>query len=504
MQATGHLLLTGATGFLGRYLLRELLSAGYHVAVLARSTAARTASERIAALRAWCEETTGRCLPAPTVLCGELTLPDLGLSPGDRCWLDAHCRSVIHAAAQTVLRQTPDGEPTRSNVDGTRHLLDLCVRLGIKEFHHLSTAFVCGNRTGPIQEDELDCGQDFRNAYERSKWEAERRVRQMARIRATIYRPSVIVGDSRTGHTSVYQGFYRFLELADRLAEPTGRGRRVLRLRLPFHGNEPRNLVPVDWVARAVVTIVNRPARYGKTYHLVAPVPVRADDIKQAAENVLCIDGVRWSGPGPLTAPSAAEEVFREGLQEYWAYFQGDPAFDCRNTQSALSDLPAPQVDAALLERLIRYAAADNWGRAARRERLAPQQTDCAHYVERFFPEAAPRSRLARLPLDAIVALDIAGGGRWSCEWRGGRLVEVRRGQRPEAEATYRLDQTTFMAVVRGRLSPTDAFFARRIEISGHIEKALKLAVLFGHFVREFPYPPSLSREKTHGAACPG
>src|SRR5262249_28736296 len=159
--------------------------------------------------------------------------------------------------------------------------------------------------------------------YEKSKFEAERRVGASRHVRATIYRPSVIVGDSRTGFTSSYHGLYRFLELGTRLAStpaaPTpapagspapnagGRGRRILPLRLPFTGDEPRNLVLVDWVARAIVAIVNQPHHHGRTYHLVArrPTPVRA--IKEVAEELLAIDGVSWTTPDARPTPTPLE-----------------------------------------------------------------------------------------------------------------------------------------------------------------------------------------------------
>ncbi len=142
----------------------------------------------------------------------------------------------------------------------------------------VSTAFVCGDRAGPVAEEELDCGQGFHNDYERSKFEAERRVRTARGLHPTVYRPSVIVGDSVTGFTSSYHGPYRFLELGTRLAAPPrlpGSPQR-LPLRLPFSGDEPRNLVPVDWVARAIVRIVGQPWWHGRTYHLVAAATDRA------------------------------------------------------------------------------------------------------------------------------------------------------------------------------------------------------------------------------------
>jgi hypothetical protein len=276
----------------------------------------------------------------------------------------------------------------------------------------------------------------------------------------------------------------------------------VLRLRLPYRGDEPRNLVPVDWVSKAVVTILNRPVWHGRTYHLVATVPVRANEIKRVAENLLAIDGVTWAGSGPLAEPTSVEEVFREGFQEFWPYFQGDPVFDCRNTLAALPDLPAPEIDAALLSRLIRFAVADRWGRGKQRAQAKRNGVNCAHYIEQFFPEAAARSSLTKLPLDAIVAFEIDGSGEWSFEWRGGQLTNVRRGVRPDTEATYRLSSATFGDVVTGKQSAQEAFSERRITVRGNIEKALKLAVLFGQFVQDFPYSPR--REDGHDAACTG
>src|SRR5208283_2673464 len=218
-----------------------------------------------------------------------------------------------------------------TNVHGTQGLLDLCQSLGLEEFHHVSTAFVCGQREGIIYEDELDQGQSYHNAYEESKLEAEQRVRRFPGIQATIYRPSVIVGDSRTGYTSAYQGIYRFIELAARLARlacrplasEMGSERTFLPLRLPFTGDEPRNLVPVDWVSRAIVELVQRPQAHGRTYHLVSPRPVLSRDIKEIAEKELGVEGARWAGAEVLTDPTPLEQMFLDHLEEYWPYFQG-------------------------------------------------------------------------------------------------------------------------------------------------------------------------------------
>ncbi len=218
MQTSGYTLLTGATGFLGRYLLRELLAAGRHVAVLARDARSRPAEERVRELlAAWPEPPRDRSAN-PVVLAGDLDAPHLGLSLAQRAWLARRCSCIVHAAADVALRRTQARDPWTTNVEGTQRLLDLCAAAGIGELHHVSTAFVCGSRPGPVLEDEFDCGQVLHNDYERSKFEAERRVRACPQVRVTVYRPSVIVGDSQSGFTSSYHGFYRFLELGSRLA----------------------------------------------------------------------------------------------------------------------------------------------------------------------------------------------------------------------------------------------------------------------------------------------
>jgi thioester reductase-like protein len=501
MQSRRGILLTGATGLLGRYLLRDLLLSGRRVATLARDCREAPAAQRMAELVAFWSESLGRKLPAPVVLDGDLRLPGLGLGPADRRRLARECGAVIHAAANISFQPAPGGEPWTTNVDGTQHLLDLCRALGIGELHHVSTAYVCGDRTGTVYEDELDRGQGFHNAYEESKFEAERRVRQAVGLCAMVYRPAVIVGDSRTGYTCTYHGIYRFLHLAARLAEAarptpataagqTARARR-LPLRLPFTGQESRNLVPVDWVARAVLHLLPQPARHGGTYHLVAE-PVRSQEIKEAVERVLHLEGVRWAGPGELADPTPLERLFLDSLRDYWPYFQGDPVFDCRQSGPALAGLPAPRVDAALLARLIQFAETDQWGRAPMPCPAGPAPgLDCAHYMETFFPAQAPRSPLARAAaLDLTIALDIRGqgGGQWSCRWAQGELAGVCRGLDARAEVTYRTDVATFAAVVAGRQTPQEAFFARRIDIAGDVEKGLKLTVLLQQFLKEFPY----------------
>ncbi len=493
MQQRGWILLTGATGLLGRYLLRDLLIQGRPVAVLARDGRDGPARQRVEELVARWNEAHEEALPRPIVLSGDVAAPGLGLGPADRAWLGRSCAAVLHAAAHVGFRATPDGEPWRTNVEGTRHVLELCAAAGIGELHHVSTAFVCGRREGTIREDDLDCGQRFHNDYERSKFEAERLLGWARHLSVTVYRPSIIVGDSRTGSTSAYHGLYHFFELADRLARGQPGARRSLPLRLPFTGRESFNLVCVNWVAEAITRIAGRPRLHGTVYHLTAPQPVPAGLIREVADEVLGLTDLSWAGPAWPAEPTTLEEHFLDQVRDYWLYRAASLAFDTAHTRAALPGLPPPAVDREVLGRLIGFGRADRWGR----RRWDTSRVDCGRYVEEFFPQALRRSSLAQVPLDLTVGLDVegAGGGRWTCRLVRGELASLRRGRHGPVEVAYRLDPATFDALVRGRLAVQEAFFTRRIEIEGDVEKALKLAVLFARLVDECPYPSPVVME---------
>ena len=149
MPTRDGLILTGATGLLGRYLLRDLLLSGQSVVVLAHDSRAGTAADRIGAVvDFWCEA-LGRNLPRPIVLTADLTHPNLGLATSDRAWLARHCRGIVHSAAKVSMRRSADGEPERTNVAGTQRLLELCATLRSGEFHHVSTSLRLRNQLRP-------------------------------------------------------------------------------------------------------------------------------------------------------------------------------------------------------------------------------------------------------------------------------------------------------------------------------------------------------------------
>lgn len=363
------LLLTGPTGLLGSYLVRDLLLDGRPLAVLARGDRKRSAAERIEAIVRHWERVLGRPVARPTVLDGDLTRARCGLEEAALEWLGAHCGEVLHNAASLTFRGSDRAsEPWRTNVGGTRHVLEVCREAGIRHFHHVSTAYVCGLREGTVGEDDLDVGQAFGNDYERSKLEAERLVRGADHLEsATVFRPSIIVGDSRTGFTSTYHGLFAVLRLGHTLLTRVLIGSTSGPALLGLLGVDPRdgkNFVPVDWVAAVIAHVVQQPGGRGRTYHLTHPRPVAMDTIGRLVQEAV----ETYSRAAKADDPDLCDErwfaeTMREQLDVYQSYLRNDPTFDRSNTMALAGHLPCPELDMPTLMRMARFAIEHDFGR---------------------------------------------------------------------------------------------------------------------------------------------
>jgi thioester reductase-like protein len=260
-----NVFLTGATGFLGGQILRRILAnhPETRISVLVRATPSETAQERVDRLLASAlGQTEGhKARDRVEVVEGNVIPRDLALTPQTLRRLQARVDHVIHCAA-TIRFDLPLDVARRDNTEGTRHVLDFSERLPhLRRLDYVGTAYVAGRRRGLIKEDELDVGQPFWNSYERTKMEAEKLVRAFGVHRpAAIYRPSIIVGDSRTGETSAFQGLYQVLPLY----------MRRLILAIPADPHTRVDLVPIDYVLDALFALMGTPASVGRCFHLTS------------------------------------------------------------------------------------------------------------------------------------------------------------------------------------------------------------------------------------------
>ncbi|HEY9265796.1 MAG TPA: SDR family oxidoreductase [Mycobacterium sp.] len=244
---------TGGTGFIGRRLVDRILdlpdTTTIHVLVRRESLGR---FERLA------QNWDDRVEP----LVGDLTAPDLGL--GDAGLADlGEIDHVVHCAAIYDMA-VPEHRQRAANVDGTRAVISLAQRLDAT-LHHVSSIAVAGTYRGVFTEDDFDVAQDLPTPYHRTKFEAELLVRSAEPLRYRIYRPAVVVGDSRTGEMDKIDGPYYFFGILSALAALP----RFTPMMLPDTGRT--NIVPVDFVVDAITALMRLDGRDGQTFHLTAP-----------------------------------------------------------------------------------------------------------------------------------------------------------------------------------------------------------------------------------------
>ena len=266
------LLMTGFPGFLGSALLPRLLARreGVRAVCLVQDRHSETARRRLAEIEREHPHTHGRVV----LLTGDITAPDLGLAPAELKALD-DVQEVWHLAAVYDLT-VPKSVARRVNVDGTAQVLEFCQsRPRLHRLQYVSTCYVSGLYDGEFTEESLDEGQTFRNHYESTKFEAELLVRKAMAdgLPATIYRPGIVVGDSRTGETQKYDGPYflaTFLRRQSRVAL------------VPAVGPADRVrvcVVPRDFVVQAMDLLSVMDASVGRTFALTDPHPPTARQV---------------------------------------------------------------------------------------------------------------------------------------------------------------------------------------------------------------------------------
>ena len=363
-----NVFLTGATGFLGAFLLDGLLTeteARVHCLVRPRHDGDPMSPLREALKRygLWDAERADRIFPVP----GDLAEPLLGLSEEDFDALAGEVDVVFHAGAVVNLIY-PYSALKPANVDGTREVLRLACRRRTKPVHHVSTNGVFGRGWGLCEEDANldDLAGAQEDGYGRSKWVAEGLVREAAGrgLPVAVYRPGNISGHSETGSSNPKDFLGAMISECVRVGSaPKIDGWRV-------------EMTPVDFVSGAILRLADDPGAAGKTFHLANPNPPSAERVFGWIED-LGYDLKRTDYPDWLetirSSPTETEagEVVRGAAPDDAAGVKDDNDYDDRNTRDALGeDGPRrPRVDAALLETYARAFAERGWVPAPERTR---------------------------------------------------------------------------------------------------------------------------------------
>src|ERR1039457_5865894 len=362
MNGEELILVTGATGFLGVQLVRELLDRHPHatLALLIRDRADQSGQQRADLIVSPADRSRVQ------VYSGDVGQHNCGLDTATYQRLCAETTRVIHSAATVRFDHTLD-EARRINVEGTRRMLDFAAGMRqLRSLAYVGTAYVAGERAGLVRESEFGVGQSYRNTYEQTKAEAEALVRsRLGSMPGVILRPSIIVGDSRTGVTSSFKMMYWPLKIYAR-----GLWRTV-----PGYPDAVLDIVPVDYVATAVARLAFDPAA------LDTPVPLGAGprgsntiaQIAQRAAEYFHSAAPRYVDPKfffAMVRPilfmllwGKKRRVLVDG-RAYRDYFSMRMQFDTANAERLLQPAgvcPPPVLD--YLDRLFHYCIASDWGR---------------------------------------------------------------------------------------------------------------------------------------------
>jgi short-subunit dehydrogenase len=282
---------TGATGFIGRNLVERLLQREGTIFALVRAGS----RGRLEELRTGWGADGARVVP----ISGDLTQPGLAISEEDLLAMRGEVRHFFHLAA--IYDITADAEAQEiANVEGTRHAIELAGALDAGCFHHVSSIAAAGLYKGVWTEDMFDEAERLdTNPYFRTKHEAERLVRQDCPRAWRVYRPGIVVGDSRTGAIDKIDGPYYFFKSLQR-------ARKVLPAWLPTIGVEGGeiNIVPVDYVAAAIDYLAHEDGLDRRAFHLTDPNPRRAGEVINVFAKAADAPRMQWRLDTDVTEPA--------------------------------------------------------------------------------------------------------------------------------------------------------------------------------------------------------
>lgn len=280
-------LVTGATGFIGRFIVEELLKQPNAVVHALIRQGSEYKLERIRA-------DLGVSEAQLKAIKGDLTQPNLGIAQPDLSRLRGKIHHLYHLGAIYDLSADAESQQ-KANVEGTRHALQAAKALQVECFQHASSIAVAGTYQGQFTEAMFEEGTGFHNPYFLTKHLAEKCVREEAEVPYRIYRPSIVVGHSNTGEMDKIDGPYYIIRLMEELD-------RRLPDWLPLPGIEcgRLNIVPVDYVAKAMVHIAMQPGLDGQVFNITDQQYHSVTDLFELISNVSGLPNFRWKLSNPL------------------------------------------------------------------------------------------------------------------------------------------------------------------------------------------------------------
>ncbi len=378
------IVLTGATGFLGAFLMAGLLDRGYHVTVLGRSSKGTGLSDRLLNLTRW----LGIADPGERVLAleSDFSKTRLGLDDAAYGSLCAAAGKVIHCVSDTSFAERNRAQVMATNVNSLPSMLDLAADARADHLYYVGSAYAAGMHEGICMETPITTDR-FTNVYEETKARAEgiiARYCENKRVPYSILRPSIVYGHSKTGLALKFKALYypvksilciRDIFVKDIVEQGGGRSRQwgvnlgddgilclPLAIYLPNRGSV--NLIPVDYFVECALGIIEHSGS-GGIYHITSDNSPDMPTLLEYTERFLGLRGIRaqWEPSDKNHAPNPAEELFDRFIHQYRPYLSDRRIFDRSRAKSIIPGLSAPPFSYDIFERCMAYAVACDWGK---------------------------------------------------------------------------------------------------------------------------------------------
>jgi thioester reductase-like protein len=318
---------------------------------------------------------------------GDVVRPYLGMDKAVYSQLLGEVSSVWHCAASLKFDERNRDFVEEHNIAGTKNIMEFVKLTDAKLMHHISTAYVSGNKQGIAMEDDLSADHGFKNPYEESKYDAEKLIRERAEsgdLNAVVYRPSIIVGDSKTLHTTNLTGIYAVARALETITEKLKSLRSVtgrVGFRILGDPEASLNLVPVDYVVDTATFISENSPESGTTFHLVNSRPPSLKTVCDGISDALGIELVPEEKESFYGKPATAhEKLLERNVRVYLPYLRDNCEFDSSNTRRVVEagikrtqgdhglniasgslTLECPLMDRDSMSKLIRYCVSKQW-----------------------------------------------------------------------------------------------------------------------------------------------
>lgn len=360
------MLMSGGTGFLMSRLAKQFFEEGYYIIFLARQSLDQSAEIRMETQLGSFSRDQWR------VVVGDITKPLWGIEKSDLNALEGEVTELWHGAALVSFDSRKKELAEVTNVEGTRNALELASYLGVP-LHYISTAYIAHENSDRVAYEAPVCRVQLRNIYEKTKCDAEILIHQWQEAgkgKMVIYRPSILIGDSRTGETQSFTGYYG-------PAQFLWKNKKMPFFFVPYVKNATLNLMPINWATTLISEISKHSQSIGKIFHIAHPNPplisflfshgfryfhIRRFLFIPLPKSFLKIMISILDGFIDIVPFRTAKHIQR-GFIAYTPYFAGEPHFSQKNIETVLGrKITLPPITTEILDRCLDYAIAHNFG----------------------------------------------------------------------------------------------------------------------------------------------